>query len=154
MDETPDLEHGLASWYQYLIGIIRWMAEIGRLDIITEVSMMASHMAMPREGQLESVLHVFAFLRQRYNSRMAFDPTYPIINMNDFKKCKWKDFYWDLKEATPPNSPEERGKEVDICGYVDINHEEENKTRSSRSGFFIFLNTAMIQWLSKKQAKI
>ena len=109
---------------------------------------------MPREGQLEAVLHVFAFLRQRYNSRMAFDPTYPIININDFKKCKWKDFYRDLKEATPPNAPEERGKEVDLCGYVDINLTLEKETRRSRSWFFIFMNTSLIQWFFKKQATI
>ena len=36
---------------------------------------------MPREVHLEAVLHVFAFLRQKYNSRMAFDPTYLAIDM-------------------------------------------------------------------------
>ena len=92
MDDTPALEQDLESWYQSLIGMIRWMVEIGRVDIITEVSMMASCMAMPREGHLESVLHVFAFLRQNKNSRMAFDPTYPFIDMNDFQEYKWKYF--------------------------------------------------------------
>ena len=116
MDETLDLEQELASWYQYFIGIIRWMVEIGRYDIIDEVSMMASQMAMPREGQLEAVLHVFAFICQKYNSRMAFDPTYPDINMSNFKEYKWKDLYGKLKEAIPPNTPEEKGKEVDLHG--------------------------------------
>ena len=45
--------------------------------------MMASHMAIPMEGHLEEVLHVFAFLSQKYNYRMASDPTYPAINMNE-----------------------------------------------------------------------
>ena len=39
-------------------------------------------------------------------------------------------------------------------GYVDSNHVGEKKTRRSRSGFFIFLNTAPIQWFSKKQPTI
>ena len=85
---------------------------------------------------------------------MAFDPIYSIINMNEFKEWKWKDFYGDLKEAIPPNAPEERGKEVDLRGYDDSDHAGENKIRRSCSGFFIFLNTALIQWLSKKQATI
>ena len=42
-----------------------WMAEIGIVEIFTEVSMMASHMAMTKEGRLEAVLHVLAFLRQK-----------------------------------------------------------------------------------------
>ena len=81
------------------------MVEIGRLDIITEVSMMASHMAIPREVHLEEVFHVFAFLCQEYNSRMSFEPTYPVIDMTDFKECKWKEFYGDLKKSIPPNAP-------------------------------------------------
>ena len=84
--------------------------KIGIVDIISEVFMMASQMDMHREGHLEAVLHVFAFLRQKYNSRMTFYPTYPIINMNGFKECKWKDFYVDLKEAIITNAPGERGK--------------------------------------------
>ena len=48
MDETPYLEQELSYWYQYLIGMLRWMVEIGRVYIITKVSMIASQMAMPR----------------------------------------------------------------------------------------------------------
>ena len=50
MDKTHDLDQELASWYQSLIGMLKWMVEICRVDIITEVSMMASQMSMPREG--------------------------------------------------------------------------------------------------------
>ena len=104
MDENPALEHDLESWYKYLIEMLRWMVEIGRVDIITEVPIIVSQMAMPREGHLEAVLHVFAFLQQKYNPRMEFDPTYHVINMNNFKDCKCKDFYGDLKEDIPPNA--------------------------------------------------
>ena len=47
--KTPDLEQDIASCYQSLIGIIRWMVEISRVDIITEVPIMESHMAMSME---------------------------------------------------------------------------------------------------------
>ena len=83
---------------------------------------MASHMTMPREVHLEAILHVFAFLRQKYNSRMEFDLTYPVIDINDFKEYKWKVFNGYLKEAIPPNAPEERVKKVDLNGYVDSYH--------------------------------
>ena len=59
MYETPALDHDLSSWYQSLIATLRWIVEISRVDILTEVSTMASHMAIPREGHLEAVLHVF-----------------------------------------------------------------------------------------------
>ena len=83
-----------------------------------------------------------------------FDQNDPIINMNDFKEWKWKDFYGGLNEAIPTNATEERGNKVELCGYVDSNHAGEKKTRRSRSGFFIFLITALIQWFSKKKSTI
>ena len=93
MDENLALEHDLASWYQSLIRIIRWVVKIGILDIITEVLMMASQMAMPKEGHLEAIFNVFAVIRQNYNSRTEFDPNYHAINMNDSREYKWKEFY-------------------------------------------------------------
>ena len=75
MYKTPAQDQELESWNPKLMGMLRWMLQIGRVDIITEVSMMAYQMDIPSEGHLEAVLHVFAFICQNYNSRMAFDPT-------------------------------------------------------------------------------
>lgn len=90
------------------------MVELGQIDINTEVSMLASQLAMPREGHLEAVLHIFKYLCHKYNSRLAFDPTYPEIDMDDFVECDWWQFYGDVTEAVPPNVPRPRGKEVDL----------------------------------------
>ena len=87
-------------------------------------------------------------------SRMVFDPNYPAIDMNDFKECMWKDFYWELKEVITPNPSRERGKEVHLRWYIDSNYAREKKTRRSSSGLFIFLNNALVQWFSNKQATI
>ena len=38
--------------------------------------------------------------------------------------------------------------------WVDSDHTGDKMTRQSRTGYFIFLNTALIDWLSKKQATI
>ena len=65
---------------------------------------------------------MFVFLCQKYNSRMAFDPTYPTINMSELNECKWKYFCGKLEESIPPNASEKRGKEVDLCVYVDRYH--------------------------------
>ena len=70
--------------------------------------------------------------------------------MNYFREFKCKYFYVWLKEAIPPNSPKERGKEVDLSGYVNSDHADEKKARISRSEFFILLNTVLIQWFSNK----
>ena len=57
---TPELGPKEANYYQCHIGVLHWMVEIGRVDIITEVSTLASQMAMPSEGHMGAVFHVFA----------------------------------------------------------------------------------------------
>jgi hypothetical protein len=140
MDTSDVLNAELASWYASLIGMLRWMVEIGRVDIITEVSLMSSHMAMPREGHLDSVLHIFGYLKIKYNSRMCFDPTVPYCDEKAFKECDWKEFYGDVEEAIPSNAPEPRGESVHLRMYVDSDHAGEKRTRRSRTGFFVSLS--------------
>jgi hypothetical protein len=55
-DGTPELDAEHASYYQQLIGIMRWMVEIVRIDIDTQVSMLASHVALPRQGHMCAAL--------------------------------------------------------------------------------------------------
>ena len=78
-DDSPELTPTLASYYQHLIGVLHWIVELGRVDLVTEVSILASQMAMPRRGHLDAALHVVAHLKSRSNARMVFDPTYPDI---------------------------------------------------------------------------
>ena len=39
-----------------------------------------------------------------------------------FKKCDLSEFYRDAKEVEPMNAPKPKGKEVDICMFVDSYH--------------------------------
>ena len=41
LDASPELELQDATYYQSLIGILRWMVDMGRIDITCEVSMMS-----------------------------------------------------------------------------------------------------------------
>ena len=142
-------------YYQTLIWVLRWAVEIGRIDITTEVSMLASHMAMPREGHLFAVFHVFAYLKQKHNSRLIFDPTPPRINVNQFKVNEdWKTFYGDVSEAIPPNYPQPRSKLVVLRLFVDSDHAGDQITRRSRTGYIQMVNMAPIAWYSKKQGSI
>jgi transposase len=154
LDITPELGPEEASYYQSQIGVLRWMVELGRIDIITEVSLLASQLAMPRSGHLEAVFRIYAYLDKKHNSRMVFDPTYPEVDMGSFKECDWKEFYGDVKEAVPPHAPTPRGKEVDLRLFVDSDHAGDRLTRRSRTGYFIFMNMAPVDWYSKKQGTI
>ena len=83
---SPELDATMASYYQSLIGILRWIVELGRVDICVEVSMMSAHLALPRQGHLDEVLRIFAYLKCHLNAEMAFDPTEVILPEAEFPK--------------------------------------------------------------------
>ena len=74
LDTSPELDPDAASYYLTIIGILRCMIKLGRIDIITKVSLLLSHVALPREGHLETAIHIMAHVGQRYNSRLVYDP--------------------------------------------------------------------------------
>ena len=59
-----------------------------------------------------------------------------------------------MTEDIPPNSPDPRGKSVDLLMWVEREQAVDKVKRLSRTGYFILLNTTLINWLSKKQATI
>jgi hypothetical protein len=81
LDLYEPLDPECSSFYQHLIGVMRWMVELGRIDIATEVSLLSSHLAYPCEGHLETALHIMSYLSQKHNTRLIFDPTYPKTDM-------------------------------------------------------------------------
>jgi len=66
----------------------------------------------------------------------VFDPTYPEIDWSMFA------------EAIPPNAPVPRGKEVEIRMFVDSDHAGDQLVIRSRSGYFVFVNSSLVAWLS------
>ena len=84
--------------------------------------MMSSHLALPREGCLSQVFHIFAYLKKHHNSSLVFNPSYPDVNIDTFPKHDWTKFYGDVKEAVPPDMPEPLGKKVVMCCFVDAAH--------------------------------
>jgi hypothetical protein len=80
LDTSPEVSPEVANWYQSAIGVLRWAVELGRIDITTETSMLAAHMALPREGHMIAVLRIFSYLKKHHNARIAFDPPYPTID--------------------------------------------------------------------------
>ena len=145
-----------SSHCQSLIGILRWMVELGRVDMCPEVSVMSSHLALPREGHLQQPLHVFACLKKYHNAEMVFDPSDPVIDHSKFAQHDWasSEFGAELNETMPENVPEPRGMGFVMSAMVDADHAADTTTRRSRTGFLVHLNSAPIYWMSKKQNSV
>jgi hypothetical protein len=129
VDVSDELTPDLVTRYQGLIGVLHWACELGRVDILTEVSMLSSHNAMPRVGHLEAVYHIFAYLKKHENSTLVFDDAIPFMDERRFKGVSWKDFYGDVQEAIPPNMPKPRGNKIKMTTFVDSDHAGNLATR-------------------------
>ncbi len=130
------------------------MVEFGCIDIATEVSLLFSHLAYPREGHLKTALHMMSYLSHKHNERLIIDPTYPKIDMGKFPQFNWTKFYGDVEEAIPVGMPEPLGKDVEVRMMCGSDHAEDKRTRCSCTGFLIFCNMALIDWVFKKQETI
>jgi hypothetical protein len=133
---------------------MRWCVELGSIDIITEGSMLSTHLCLPREGHLEDVFHVFAYLMLHHNARVVFDPTYPYVGIGTFIKTDWKPMDGYVKDMIPSDAPVPRGKEVDFHLFADSDHAGEKFTGRLRTGFVIYLNMLPIVWFSKYQPTV
>ena len=145
------------AYYQSLVGILRWIVELGRVDICLEVSMMSSHLAMPREGHLVALFNIFAYLKKYHNAELVFDPSDPVVDESEFIRRDWTSSEFghvDGTEELPKNMPEPRGQGFTIRAKVDADHASDTVTRRSRTGFLVYLNCSLVYWLSKKQTSV
>ena len=155
--DTPSILQPVdVTYFQSLIGMLRWIVELGRVDICLEVSMLSSYLASPRTGHLRQALQIFAYLKKHHNAVMVFDPSDPVIDELLFERKDWasSEFGGVGGEILPPNRPEPCGLGFTMKAKVDANHAGDSMTRRSRTGFIIYLNCAPIDWMSKKQTSI
>ena len=47
MDNSCELKADGLQYYQEFVGVLRWMVELGRVDILLETSLMSAHLALP-----------------------------------------------------------------------------------------------------------
>ena len=67
LDVSPVLGPSEAPYYQFLIGVMRWMVTIRCIKINTKISLLSLYLVMPREGHLEAALHFICYLKLKYN---------------------------------------------------------------------------------------
>ena len=63
-----------------------WETELGRTDILHEVSILSKYQAAPREGHMGDILHIFAFLDGKPRLTLYMDPALPRLNYSVHKK--------------------------------------------------------------------
>jgi hypothetical protein len=76
-----------------LIGILRWVVELGRLDIYIDVTLLSSYMAQPRMGHMEQVLHFFSYLKCHLQSNIVFFPNEILWNEDQLRAIQVERFF-------------------------------------------------------------
>ena len=145
LDTSCECTEAQVTFYQNLIGILRWTIELGRIDIGFEVSALSRYLALPRTGHLVQALHIFKYLEIHSLNCLAFDPMYHTVTSNlDTPSMvqAMKKIYVDAEEVTPPNAPKPRGLPVQINCFVDADHAGNRITRRSQTGIIIYGNSA------------
>ena len=154
LDISRELGDDLATRYQQMIGILRWSIELGRIDIITEISHLSSFNCSPREGHLEATYQIFEYLySHKTGGRIVYDPNTPKVVEGAYVEVNWNEVYGDIKEQIPDNVPEERGLPVVITMFCDAAHAGNKVNRRSQTGILFFLQMAPIIWYTARYRK-
>ena len=109
LDTTKECDEMHSSWFRQIIGIFRWAIELGRIDILIEVSLLSQYQAAPREGHLEALYLIAHYLEKNPMKRILFDPTVPKVEEGSFISVDWTEIYGGVTEEDPPNMPEPLG---------------------------------------------
>ena len=142
-----------------MIGILRWMIEIGRIDISVEVSYLSRYLAKPRLGYMIQAMHIFSFLKNNQSMDLCYDPTKLNIKESTIIQSEtaagraniMKSMYPDASALHPSNAPKPLGQSVQLNAFVDADLAGELTTRRSQTGIIIFGNMAPLIWYSKRQ---
>ena len=156
LDGSTELEKEDLPIFQELIGILRWETELGRTNILNEVSILTQYQAAHRGGHLNKLLHNFVYLKQQPNMSIYLDPSLPNVAYGDFitNPNDFGEYYREAHEQLPHDIHIPSGSGVSITAFVDASFAQNKKTRKSHSGFIIFVNRAPISWFSKRQATV
>ena len=159
----PELDTSVAcspeqvTLYQNLIGVLRWVIELGRIDIAFEVSLLSRYLVQPRTGHLAQALHIIKYLDIHSSNELVFDAALHDIadpSIVEDRVNAMKALYPDATEDMPTNAPGPRGNPVQINCFVDSDHAGDRLTRRSQSGILIYCNSAPIIWYSKRQSTV
>ena len=95
--------------------------------------MLSSHLALPREGHLNPLYNMFAYLKSHHNAEMVFDPTEPEIDHALFERRDWttSEVGLELTEILPSNMAEPRGFGFTMRAFVDADHATDSMTHKS-----------------------
>ena len=73
LDGTPALNEKDTRYFQVVIGILLWATQIGRVDILHEVSLLSQYQACPKQGHMELLTYIGAYMKKKLKRTIYLD---------------------------------------------------------------------------------
>lgn len=163
LDVSPELSPMDAAYHQSLIGILRWIVEMGRVNICLETSVMSSCLVLSREDHLSKLFQMFGYLKSHINTELVFDSHLPLWwNKREamFPQEDWRGTTYfngteeSLKDSIPEDTPAPLGQGVTMSAWVDSDYASDKVTHCLRTDFLVYIQSSLIYWLTKKQGSV
>ena len=108
--------------YQNLIGMLRWMCELGRIDILYETALLSQYLVSPRKGHLLQALNIFRYLKDVKKNWLVLDTERFEVGWAPMKEepipkeraLAMKKIYPDAVKEEPPGVPQQLGEPVSL----------------------------------------
>ena len=162
LEDTNFCNEDLHQLYMQLIGMARWLCELGRVDILHETALLSQYMASPRTGHLDQLKNIFKYVKNHpKRCWLVFDPMsfdvhwVPIGNeVNLVERAEvMAEMYEGATDKEPYTMPPPRGIEIDINCFVDADHAGNSVTRRSYTGQLNLLRLAQSLLLYAQQLR-
>jgi hypothetical protein len=99
VDDSKMLDGTWTTWYQGIIGILRWLVEMGRIDLAHGVSLLSSYLSAPRIGHFKAALHVLSYIKTSVGYGLLLSPEEPDLSPYiPIDTTRWRDYYPNAKE--------------------------------------------------------
>ena len=130
------LEDDQANYYNNTVGKLRWILELGTIDINLEISLLSRYLDQTRHGHIDQVFHNFSFIKSHAKRKLTLYP---------FNICFLMPNLWRIIGS------QAREDSVTVAHFVDADHSSDMMNCCSHTRIIIHLCRDPIIWYSKKQ---
>ena len=136
-----------------MVGQLQWLITLGRFDIQAQVITMSRFRAQPRQGHLERLKRIHAYVIRAKDYTTRFRTTEPDYScLPDFDWAH--NIYGHVQELIPDDTPDPLGNSVMTTNTEDANLKHCLATGRSVTGCLHFVNHTPIDSYSKRQATV
>ena len=152
LDTSEILEGQEVNHYLTMVGQLQWLITLGRFDIQAQVITMSRFRAQPRQGHLEMLKRIYAYVIRTKDYATRFRTDYSYLPDQNFDWAHT--IYGHVQEIIPDDILDPLGKSVTTTTTVDAILNDCLATGRSVTGCLHFVNHTPIDSYSKRQVTV